>query len=70
MGYNLLYLDTDTILFDDPYRALKAPPLNRINMLNMPENPCGIQASFFYIQGVRPDGPIAWIFKVMFMMTR
>ena len=40
-GYNLLYMDSDTILFDDPYQYFKAPPFNHINLLNMPENPCG-----------------------------
>ena len=26
LGYNLLFLDTDVVIFDDPYKFLKAPP--------------------------------------------
>ena len=64
LGYILLYMDSDSILFDDPYRFFKSPPLDKINFLTMPESDCGIQASFFYVQNARPDGPASWIFKV------
>lgn len=44
-------------IFDDPYQYIKAPgPFAHLNMINTPENPIGIQASFFYIQNVAPDG--------------
>ncbi len=50
LGYNLLYSDSDAIIFDDPYRYVKQPPFSSFQFLNLPENPCGIQASFFYLQ--------------------
>ena len=51
LGYNLLYMDTDTILFNDPYRFVKAPPLDRINLINLPESPCGMQVRVICEQG-------------------
>jgi hypothetical protein len=32
-GYNLLLLDTDVLIFDDPYKYFKAEPFSKYNLL-------------------------------------
>ena len=32
-GYNLLLLDTDVLVFDDPYKHFKAEPFSKYNLL-------------------------------------
>ena len=60
LSYNLLFLDTDVILFDDPYRILKAigPGFNLLAPGNIREVNLGVM----YVQDVKPSGPVAWIF--------
>ncbi|GFH24872.1 uncharacterized protein HaLaN_22742, partial [Haematococcus lacustris] len=62
LGVNVLYMDSDTMLFDNPYKYLKAPgPFADVRYLGTVETTTGIQASFFYMQNVAPDGPISWM---------
>jgi hypothetical protein len=43
---------------------LKNPPLQSIHMLcNTEWNPYGCNGGFVYVQNVRPDGPVSWVFK-------
>jgi hypothetical protein len=37
LGYNVLSIDTDVLLFDDPYRYFKSPPFNAFNVINQAE---------------------------------
>ncbi|KAJ9534957.1 hypothetical protein QJQ45_029626, partial [Haematococcus lacustris] len=62
LGVNVLYMDSDTMLLDNPYKYLKAPgPFADVRYLGTVETTTGIQASFFYMQNVAPDGPISWM---------
>lgn len=48
------------------HRHVKPPgPLAHLHVVNIPEmeHYCAIQASFFYVQNIAPDGPVAWMFK-------
>ena len=38
-GVNLMHVDTDSIFLTDPYALLKAPPLDAISLLILPEAP-------------------------------
>ena len=59
LRYNLFFLDTDVILFSDPYQTLKA--LGPINLL-APGSTREVNLGVMYAQNVAPDGPVAWIF--------
>ena len=43
LQYNVLLLDSDVILFDDPYKYFKAPPFANFTVINQAEvgGPCG-----------------------------
>lgn len=59
LSYNLLFLDTYVILYDEPYRALKA--FSPINLL-APGSTREVNLGVMYVQNVSSDGPVAWIF--------
>lgn len=40
VGINVLHLDNDVFVFDDPYKYLKAPPYKDVNWIAQPENSC------------------------------
>jgi hypothetical protein len=37
LGYNVMMLDTDIVLMDDPYKYFKAPPFSSFTILNQAE---------------------------------
>lgn len=66
LGYNIMVLDTDMVVFDDPYKYLKRPPFNDINLLTMGETwPYEtnylLNLGFLYAQNARVDGPVSAI---------
>jgi len=63
MGYNVMSLDNDVAIFDDPYRHLKAPPMDKVNIFCAAESEYGCNGGFMYVQNARPDGPASWVFK-------
>ena len=63
LGYNVLLLDSDVAVLDDPYKYFKAPPFNDIVVLNQEED--GIistNGGILYVQNAAPDGPAAFMF--------
>eukprot|EP00198_Chlamydomonas_reinhardtii_P004652 XP_001693988.1 predicted protein [Chlamydomonas reinhardtii] len=61
MGYNVLAVDSDTVVLDDWYRRVKTPPLSSINMFSQSESVMTINGGFTYIQNAKSNGPITWI---------
>lgn len=37
LRYNVLCMDSDVIVFDDPYRYFKSPPFSNFTILDQPE---------------------------------
>ncbi|DBB03375.1 TPA: hypothetical protein ACH3X3_010747 [Trebouxia sp. C0006] len=62
LGYNVLMLDTDVMLMDDPYKYLKQPPFKDITVLNQAESPFDPNGGVLYVQNAAPDGPAAFMF--------
>lgn len=63
LGYNVLLLDSDTAMLDDPYKYFKQPPFDDIVVLNQEED--GIistNGGILYVQNSAPDGPAAFMF--------
>eukprot|EP00195_Chlamydomonas_chlamydogama_P015030 CAMPEP_0202910010 /NCGR_PEP_ID=MMETSP1392-20130828/50857_1 /ASSEMBLY_ACC=CAM_ASM_000868 /TAXON_ID=225041 /ORGANISM="Chlamydomonas chlamydogama, Strain SAG 11-48b" /LENGTH=599 /DNA_ID=CAMNT_0049599963 /DNA_START=380 /DNA_END=2179 /DNA_ORIENTATION=+ len=69
-GYNVLLMDTDVLLFDDPYKYLKSTPFDKYQILaqakllnHQDQYPLAwaIDAGIVYIQNAKPDGPAAWL---------
>ncbi|KAL6751337.1 hypothetical protein V8C86DRAFT_2780441 [Haematococcus lacustris] len=64
LRYNVLFLDTDVMVFANPYSVLKAPPLQDVNLMYdtgggaKPDGNIGIM----YAQNAAPNGPVAWVF--------
>lgn len=63
-------VDLDAMFFrGDFYEWIKTPPLSKINMICNPEwgapgEPSyGCNGGWIYVQSVRPDGPVAWLWK-------
>ncbi|KAL6763382.1 hypothetical protein V8C86DRAFT_291546 [Haematococcus lacustris] len=72
LGYNVLQLDGDTVIFRDPYVYLKRPPLAGINLLTSFESGPDTRNNnigMVYAQNTRPDGPTAWVFRWLVEMT-
>eukprot|EP00197_Chlamydomonas_leiostraca_P006890 CAMPEP_0202886206 /NCGR_PEP_ID=MMETSP1391-20130828/42057_1 /ASSEMBLY_ACC=CAM_ASM_000867 /TAXON_ID=1034604 /ORGANISM="Chlamydomonas leiostraca, Strain SAG 11-49" /LENGTH=393 /DNA_ID=CAMNT_0049569475 /DNA_START=19 /DNA_END=1197 /DNA_ORIENTATION=- len=67
---NVMCIDSDNVIFDDPYRYFKAPPFRDFTILNQPEvlydqgayaqnvKPNG---GVIYVQNADPAGPAAWL---------
>lgn len=64
MGYNVLVLDTDVLLFNDIYRWFKARPFSDYHIFTSSEDggmrAWNINVGVVYVQNARPDGPAAW----------
>ncbi|KAG1665878.1 hypothetical protein FOA52_005367 [Chlamydomonas sp. UWO 241] len=60
-SYNVMFLDTDIIIFEDPYKYLKAPPFDAVNLV-FSGNVLDANIGIMYAHNVAPDGPVAWIF--------
>jgi hypothetical protein len=66
LGYNIMVLDTDMVVFDDPYKFLKQSPFDKINLMTMGETwpyetNSLLNLGFLYAQNARCDGPVAAI---------
>lgn len=61
MSYNVLGLDSDVLVFHDPYTFLKRPPLANINYLAMRDGDGWINSGTLYVQGAKPNGPVAYM---------
>ena len=62
LGYNVLLMDSDMIIMDDPYKYFKHPPFKDITVLNQAESPVGPNSGMVYVQNAAPDGPAAFMF--------
>lgn len=63
LGYNVLLLDSDVAVLDDPYKYFKMPPFNDIVVFNQDED--GIistNGGVLYVQNAAPNGPAAFMF--------
>ena len=70
LGYNVLVLDADTVLFGDPYPYLKhAALLGSFHWLSQPESGDGdaegrggfLNGGVYYVQNAAPSGPAAFL---------
>ena len=50
LGYNALLLDSDVIVFDDPYKYLKHPPFKDIVVINQEEGVLAPNGGVLYVQ--------------------
>ena len=50
LGYNVLLVDSDTAVFDDPYKYFKQPPFQDIVVLNQEESPVEANGGNLYVQ--------------------
>ena len=62
LGYNVLLMDSDLIIMDDPYKYFKQPPFKDITVLNQAESPVSPNSGMVYVQNAAPDGPAAFMF--------
>ena len=53
-GYNILLLDADVTVFNDPYKYFKQPPFQDINVINQEENPILANGGVLYVQVCTP----------------
>ncbi|KXZ43274.1 hypothetical protein GPECTOR_96g740 [Gonium pectorale] len=63
LGYNVLSLDTDVIIFRDPYPLLKAPPYNTVQMVvgkSIRSNGVA-NTGVVYVHNASRSGPVAWV---------
>ncbi|MEW5320246.1 MAG: hypothetical protein WDW38_011331 [Sanguina aurantia] len=61
LGFNVLQVEADIIVFQDPYRFLKSPPLSDHNLLIMRDGNGFLNSGVIYCQNARPDGPTAYV---------
>lgn len=50
LGYNVLLLDTDVTIFDDPYKYFKQPPFSDIVVINQEEGGTAANGGILYVQ--------------------
>ena len=50
LGYNVLLLDSDVIVFDNPYKYLKHPPFKDIVVINQEEGVLAPNGGVLYVQ--------------------
>lgn len=50
LGYNVLLLDSDVIIFDDPYKYLKQSPFKDMVVINQEENRVASNGGVLYVQ--------------------
>ena len=55
-------LRSDYAVLHDPYVYFKRPPMSTANLLVVESHGCGMNGGLAYVQNVRPDGPVAWMF--------
>ncbi|GFR40062.1 hypothetical protein Agub_g601, partial [Astrephomene gubernaculifera] len=63
LRYNVLTLDTDVIVFRDPYPYLKAPPYGKMQLIVGRSVRGGgvVNTGVMYLQGAAREGPVAWL---------
>lgn len=59
-GINLLTLDAEGHLSDDPYAYLKASPLQTAHLVTMTHGGWGMTTGLVYVQNAAVNGPVAW----------
>ena len=61
-GYNVLTLDAEGHLSDDPYAYLKASPLQTAHLVTMTHGGWGgLTTGLVYAQDAAVDGPVTWV---------
>lgn len=50
LGYNVLLLDSDVTVFDDPYKYFKQPPFKDVVVINQEESPVAANGGVLYVQ--------------------
>ncbi len=62
LGYNVLSLDTDVIVYRNPYSYLKSPPYSSMHMV-VGKSVVGVvvNTGVVYVQGAARHGPVAWL---------
>ena len=59
----LLFLPfSDYAVLQDPYVHFKRPPLSSANLMAVESHSCGMNGGLVYLQNVRPEGPVSWLF--------
>lgn len=69
LGYNVLMLDTDVLIMDNPYKYFKQPPFKDITVLNQAESPVDANGGVVYVQNAATDGPAAFMFAGSILPT-
>ena len=62
LGYNVLMLDSDVSIMDDPYKYFKQPPFQELTVINQAESPVHPNGGVLYVQNAAPEGPAAFMF--------
>ena len=57
-GYNVMLLDADVTVFDDPYKYFKQPPFKDFNVINQPESAGAANGGILYVQVSVLDCPV------------
>lgn len=71
LGYNVMAIDTDTIVLGDFYARVKSPPLRAFTMISQSEYSDSINGGFSYIQGAQSNGPTAHLlFSAVYRIAR
>lgn len=62
LGYSVLSLDTDVIVYRNPYPYLKSPPYSSMHMV-VGKSVVGVvvNTGVVYVQGAARHGPVAWL---------
>ncbi|PNH11138.1 hypothetical protein TSOC_002066 [Tetrabaena socialis] len=61
LGYGVFMLDSDVLLFHDPYVHLWAPPLANLTLVAMLDAIGWLNCRVVYVRNARPDGPVAYM---------
>ncbi|GAX78830.1 hypothetical protein CEUSTIGMA_g6267.t1 [Chlamydomonas eustigma] len=66
LGYNIMVIDTDVVIFDDPYKYLKKGPFNDTHLMTMGETwpyetNSLLNLGWLYVQNALIEGPVAAI---------
>ncbi|EFN51412.1 hypothetical protein CHLNCDRAFT_55126 [Chlorella variabilis] len=59
-GYNVWLLDSDSYLYQDPYKYLTVPPLSNITWMSLQDGGATVNGGASYIHNAAPGGPAAW----------
>ena len=62
MRYNLLYLDNDVAVLDNPYPMFAAPPLSDKHLVLQGGYPSRLNCGIVRVQSAAASGVVAWLF--------